>query len=702
MRKVLIGLLAAAILAVAGFFGFEFYVQHRIEREIDAAFEPIRAAGGKTSHGKVSFDLLGRTVRIADIVSESAAQPPIRVKLASLTVLGVGRPDATTFTADTMEATDLDVDVGIGAEAAWHVSYAYKVPRVVIKDYAGPLGQRETLAGSGSTDYVRAALEQFAAVTATSITAPDVTTKIVIGSGTGEQTIDYTYSNLTLGNIKQGKVATLTVERASFTADLRQPDGTTQKFGGEIASLAGHDLDSGALRAMLDPDRANDDNVARVYRQISLGDYTISIPNGFRMHMDGITIDDVGLRPSKLQLPQLMAMIGAMSSPATTPSPEQARDLLQKAASIYEGVRVGNAAMRGMTMETPQGSMKLAAIRFDLDNGKIGEFALEGFAVNAPQGPVKLARFALRSLDITGLLRLASQVLTPGQAPSSEQMFGLLRLLEGAEIKGFVAPFKATNKQINVDTISLDWGQFVGPIPTRAHLVAKLTAPIDATDPTQRQLIAAGLDTAAIDVDLAAAWAEASGAFVLDPVKFDVGDVLEASARVSLANVPRGLFSPDLPQAMAMAPQIDAGALELTLRDTGGVDLAVAQYARAQSISRDDARRTLVDSIKSSAQANTDIADVLAGAGPKPGMTTGSELARANSVVSGISKRGTQQASTRRMTSLQQARTSAQVRASGRIRVINQTATAFMNLGYQPLTRRGYSLVRTDGYGNVT
>jgi hypothetical protein len=614
MRKVLIGLLAAAILAVAGFFGSGLYLQHRIEREIDAAFEPIRAAGGKASHGKVAFDFLSRTVRIDDIVSETAAQPPIRVKIASLTALGASQPDQTTFAADTMEAANIEVDAGIGAEATWHVSYGYKVPRVVIKNYAGPIGQPK-LAGSTSTDYLRSALEQFAAVTATSITAPSVTTKIVIDSGNNRQTVDYSYSNLALGDIKQGKVGTLTVERAHFTADLLQPDGKTQRLDGEIASLAGYDIDSGALRAMLDPATANDDNVARVYRRISLGDYTIAMPNGVRMHMDGFTIDDVGLRPSKLQLPQVMAMIGAISSPATPPSPEQARDLVQKAASIYEGVHIGNAEMRGLTVESPLGSMKLAAFRLGLDNGKIGEFALEGFDVNSPQGPVRLARFALKGFDVTGLLRLVSQALTPGQPPSSTQMFAALRLLEGIEIKGLVAPFKTTDKHINVDTISLDWGQFVGPIPTRAHLVAKFTTPIDATDPTQRQFIAAGLTTAAIDVDLGAAWSEASGAFVLDPVKFDVGDVLNASARVALAHVPRGLFSPDLPQAMAMAAQIEAGALELTLRDTGGVDLAVAQYASAQSISRDAARRTLVDSIKTTAQADTDNADVLAAAG---------------------------------------------------------------------------------------
>jgi hypothetical protein len=227
---------------------------------------------------------------------------------------------------------------------------------------------------------------------------------------------------------------------------------------------------------------------------------------------------------------------------------------------------------------------------------------------------VKLDRFAIKAFDIANLMRLAAQFLTPGQSPQSEQMFGLLHLLEAAEIRGLIVPFKTTNKQIKVDTISLDWGQFVGPIPTRAHLTAKLTTPIDATDPAQKQLIAAGLTTAAIDADLGAAWTEASETFVLDPVKFDFGDVLEAQAHVSLAHVPRGVFSPDLPRAIAMATQIEAGTLELTLRDTGGVDLAVTQYALAQSISREAARRALADSIKASAQANTDNADVLAAA----------------------------------------------------------------------------------------
>ena len=64
------------------------------------------------------------------------------------------------------------------------------------------------------------------------------------------------------------------------------------------------------------------------------------------------------LRPSRLQLPALLAMIQAAG--ATPPTPTQARELIEKVATLYEGIRIGTAEMRGFTVETPQGPFKLA------------------------------------------------------------------------------------------------------------------------------------------------------------------------------------------------------------------------------------------------------------------------------------------------------------------------------------------------------
>ena len=47
-----------------------------------------------------------------------------------------------------------------------------------------------------------------------------------------------------------------------------------------------------------------------------------------------------------------------------------------------------------------------------------------------------------------------------------------------------------------------------------------------------------------------------------------------------------------------MAAQIEAGPVELALRDTGGVDLAVAQFAKTQNMSREQARAAIIQNIR--------------------------------------------------------------------------------------------------------
>ena len=146
MVKILGGVVAAIMVAVGGFFGFEFYVQHRIVTEIDGVFEQIRASGGKASHGKVSFDLLNRTVAIADIATQTAAQPPVSVKIASINASGVSQPDTTRFSADSIEAAGIEISAGIGPQPA--LSITYKAPRITVKDYSGPAGLAQPPASS--------------------------------------------------------------------------------------------------------------------------------------------------------------------------------------------------------------------------------------------------------------------------------------------------------------------------------------------------------------------------------------------------------------------------------------------------------------------------------------------------------------------------------------------------------------------------
>jgi len=100
MVKILGTLVAVIVIAAGGFFGFEFYVQRQVASEVEAAFAAVRESGAKASHGPVSFDMWTRTVTIADISGESAAQPPVTVKIGRFTAVGVKQPEAGRFTAE--------------------------------------------------------------------------------------------------------------------------------------------------------------------------------------------------------------------------------------------------------------------------------------------------------------------------------------------------------------------------------------------------------------------------------------------------------------------------------------------------------------------------------------------------------------------------------------------------------------------------
>ena len=76
---------------------------------MDTAFADLRASGTKATHGKVAFDLWSRTITVADIAGESAAQPPLSVKIGRFVATGVSQPEAGRFAAERIDAADVEV-----------------------------------------------------------------------------------------------------------------------------------------------------------------------------------------------------------------------------------------------------------------------------------------------------------------------------------------------------------------------------------------------------------------------------------------------------------------------------------------------------------------------------------------------------------------------------------------------------------------
>ncbi|MFK4487146.1 hypothetical protein [Bradyrhizobium sp. USDA 336] len=586
MKRILIGLIVAAVLAAGGWFGFNLYVQHRATSEVEAVFAQLRAGGGKASHGKIGFEVATRTLTIEDIAVEPRDQPQGHVKIGAFKSTGVRQIGDMRFAADGIDISGVEIaldEVGPGK-----LKVAYKIPQVTLRDYAGPFRVQNAPASSSLSEMYRFGLDQFASVTATSVMMPSINISFDAGSNIGGGEV--VYSGLALQNLGRGKVDAMKTDRATFAINVTQP-GKTDKLTGEISGIIVNDFDSTPFLAALDPQTSRDDSYRRVYRQISSGPYVLKSTLGLRMDVDGFAMEDIDVQPSKLHL---FEMFNMPQDKWAAPTSAQTRERMEKVAGFYDGIRIGKAEIGKTSIGTPQGTGKINAIRY-----RQGEFAIEGVDAPSPQGQFKMERFALKSFSMPNFMRWASGLSNPGQPPSPDQMLGLFRVLEGAEIKGVVAPHNTARQPITVDTISLNWGQLVGSIPSKANLVVKMVTPTDPANPALQPLIVAGVDKLAIDLDLGAAWTESSGAFALAPATLDLGNLARAQLSVALAKVPRDLFTTmDPSEAMGQLAQVETGAIELSLRDRGVVDLVVAQFARMQNVSRDAARSAIVAMIR--------------------------------------------------------------------------------------------------------
>ncbi|WP_027530766.1 hypothetical protein [Bradyrhizobium sp. WSM3983] len=624
MKRILIGLIAVAMLAAGGWFGFSLYAKHRVTAEIETAFEQIRSNGGKASHGKIGFDLPSRTLTIEDIAIDPGQQSQTQIKIARVRATGVRQADEGQFSADTIEVSGIAfaIDSNVGPSP---MKAGYKIAQATIRDFTGAIRARALPPSNAVIDLYRFGLEQFSSVSASSIEVPTIAITLVTKPDTAKpEGGDLAYSGLVMKNLRHGKVEATKADRLTFTFKTAQP-GKPGLLTGELSNLAMSDFDSTGMLAALDPQKANDDGIHQLYRQISTGPYTVT-SGDVRLRVDGIAVDDIGVQPSKFRMAEMLAMLP--QNPSAPPTPAQARDMMEKLANFYEGLRVGKIEIGKTSIATPQGTGSINAVRY-----KDGEFAVEGLDTPSPQGQFKMERFALRSFSAPNLMRWAAGLTTPGRAPSPDQMLGLFGVLAGAEIKGVAAPFKNTKKLVTIDTLSLDWGQLIGSIPSKAHVVAKFVTPTDPSDPKQLQLVLSGVDKLAIDLDLGAGWTESSNSFALTPATLDIGGIAKAQLRIALSNVPREVFSADPAEFMGQAARIETGALEFSLSDSGIVDLVVAQFARMQNVSRDAARQALVESIKAKreqvASANPDAdaaADAIARFVETPGQTLSIKL----------------------------------------------------------------------------
>ena len=596
MRKVVTGVLAILIVGTGGYFGARGWAQQRVEREVETSLAAMRAAGGNVTHGPVEIELLRRQVSLSNVVAEMASEPKVSLRIGRVVATGIGPPHAGRISAAQLEFDDLEIDATIAVGAGLHVTY--KIPRLEFADYSGPMVQLYPIDAASPIETIRTALQQFIAVTASSLTIPTVTVSFAVKDST-LFAVEYGYSGIVLHNIGEGHIGSMTVDRVVAAVTAAGPNGPSG-FTAELAGMETLDFDTGPILAVLSG--SADDQYRRVYRKATAGSYTVTLGDSrtpVRVVVDGVAAEDVALKPSKFPLAEMVPLFTSLPRAGEALDPQRALALIEVVAGIYDGIRIGSVELRGMKVvpPAPQEQLSIGAVRMaGFENGRLAELSLEGLDTQTPlHEPVKIGRFALRGLGFSELMRSVARFAPPAQ-PNPDQVMSLLRALEGIEIEGLIVPYQNSGRPVEVETAKISWGEFVGAFPTQVRATLHISGPITSREGEPfNQLSAAGLTTATADFDAGARWSEASRLAVLSPLSAKLANVGSIEVKATLGNVPASAFTLDTATFMAAAAAVEAGPIEIVVRDLGGLDLRVAEVARKQNLSPDAARRMVVE-----------------------------------------------------------------------------------------------------------
>jgi hypothetical protein len=601
MRKVIVSLGVVLVAGVGAYFGVDYWARNAVAREVDAMLDGWRASVGSATRGRIELDLWTRTVRITDVVVQRRSEPHPKVT--------VGLVVASGFDLSGKPARIELVDVALSSVRPGRPSMVVHqtAPSVTLTEFsARPVAPRKVVT---ALDGVRLWLEQFRAITAARIEIPSLTVTMTANNGgrtSAPSFSQYTYANLVLREVHDGKIAEATIDGVSLSDNVGPPHFVLK---GEIGKSSVLDADVAPLLTFLDPSRsAKAEGYQRMYRQVSMGPYTLQMGVDPRtrmsMRVDGIVAQDLGLHPGKLSLDDFMFLseiTASAGSPGTLPvQPGQLTMLLDKMAGLYEGISLGKLEMHGLSVTGPRERVKLAALRIErMENGRLGALVFDRLDARPPFGdPVSFGRFVLKGLDLANLLRLLGTELTapPGQPPSFDRIARMYTLLEGFEIKGIEVPDPDTRRKALIDASVTSGPSIAGSLPTNVRSAFKMSIPLSLSTPEPLNILAsAGFDSVAAEADLGMRWDEAAQSVVLEPAALEVAGIMAVSVKASIGKVTRDLFSTDVMKAMEVAAATDIGPIELTLRDLGIVDIMAAEVARSRGQGPEAGRSLLME-----------------------------------------------------------------------------------------------------------
>ena len=228
---------------------------------------------------------------------------------------------------------------------------------------------------------------------------------------------------------------------------------------------------------------------------------------------------------------------------------------------------------------------------------RINDVALEGDPNGMP--PMKIGGLAL-TFDLVRLLRKSAQLGRDSPQPTPDEIAALVNVLEAFEMDDVrVLDRRPGRTAVAMHLVSMRsaWERSAGPIPTMTHYGFK--GEISVTDDfgeVSTALRNAGRNSVVFGFDMTATWSDLTRTSAL-AATFEMEGLFSVALILSIDKVSPDLVMNDFAKKLAAAAALEIGPIEVSLHDSGGLDVAFAQAAKMQGVDAAAARRMSVEQI---------------------------------------------------------------------------------------------------------
>jgi len=482
---------------------------------------------------------------------------------------------------DTTNSHSSTTDSEVGIES--HVS----IPSVNAVDSSmDEAALRDALTGGFSKH-----VDEFAKLSATSITIPEITLTMSSKASGTSATSTVSYKDIVLTNVKDGVAASASIG----SAVSQTPEGTFT-FGKMSTGL----LDFGGILALYQmvPGGGADAPMKPVYKDFTWEGAKFETPE-VSCDIGRIHTDEFDARPLKVSFGELMDASKQMEQVQTgaTPPPEAMGKVINFLTDVFQAFKstptsVGAINCSGKNKDGKDFTLGLGGVQMDgFSPGSYPAITFTDLNITAEDGHIGLKSATFRSIDFSqpiAVLKAAGTDIAPAWFETNWRK--IIPAWGGMSLSGLsvdVPDDKNPGDRVQVEMADFDLSlsDYLNGIPTKitsfAHGVS-VPLPPDSDDDTAKMLKAIGITKINANYELSASWDKASQTVKVDKVSVSGNDLGSFLLTALVGNATEQLFDPDPQVEEAAAMGVTVKNITLTATDAGLGDKLVPMLAAQQ------------------------------------------------------------------------------------------------------------------------